>query len=338
MIKNLDIKEIKISLRKRIKLYLNMVQEIESYLTQNPEEWGRFQGEFNEKVDEIFRDIMDFEQNNLSKGDEEKVYKLKKIFIDKFRPIFNRGDYCKWTLDKPYGYAGDFKIIDDIYQNYPKTTGFDRLFDNYFQMSAMAVAVRNRKDDFKRFLADFINKRKKQNLRIMDLASGPCRDLKELLYIENFSCEHVIFDCYDSDPRAIKFGKKLLRKYNNVNFFKENAVRIAFKKDITSLIDKKYDCIFSTGLLDYFNEKIAVKLIRNLKKLLRPNGSLFIANIRDKYCNPSVFFLEWGGDWNLVYRDEEEFKKIFINAGFVKNEIKIKYEQQGIMQYVIASP
>ena len=62
-----------------------------------------------------------------------------------------------WSLRKPFGYAGDFKIIDDLYRNYPTTVGFDRLFDNYTQMSAIAVAVRNRKEDFKRMIINFIN-------------------------------------------------------------------------------------------------------------------------------------------------------------------------------------
>jgi len=327
--------KIEASLRVKIRFYQKRAQNIELYLSKNPKEWGRFQSEFNAAVNGIFRDIMHFEKTNLANGNEIKVYKLKKIFINKFRPIFNRGTYCKWTIRKPYGYAGDFKIIDDIYQNNPATLGYDRLFDNYFQMSSPAIAVRNRKEDFKRLLADFINEKKNKKLRIMDLGSGPCRDLKELLCANSGSFKKTIFDCYDNDKRALNFGKQILRKYKNVNFFQENAVRLALKKDITASMGKKYSCIFSAGLLDYFNEKIAIKLIRNLKKLLSPDGRMFVANMRDKYCSPSTFFLEWGGDWNLVYRGEEEFKKIFIDAGFKEDQIKIQYEQQGIMQYII---
>lgn len=63
---------------------------------------------------------------------------------------------------------------------------------------------------------------------------------------------------------------------------------------------------------------------------------MFIATVRDKYSNPSVYFMEWVADWNLVYRDEKEFKRIFITAGFIDDKVKIKYEQQGIIQYIIA--
>ena len=335
---NLTITETSIPLRKMIKLYIKKAKEIESYLLTNPSEWGKFQCEFNEDLNRVFRIIMDFEKSNLSDGNEEKVYKLKQMFIKRFRSMFSRGVCCDWSIRKPYGYAGDFKIIEDIYQNNPAISGFDRLFDNYFQMSAISVAVRNRKDDFKRMIINFIEKKAKESqpVTIMNLASGPCREIREIFAEERQLANKAIFDCYDSDERAIAYAKDLLSSYPNVNFFKQNATRIALKKDINLMINKKYDFIYSTGLFDYFSERIATSLVSNLRKLLKPQGTMAIANVRDKYSNPSVHFMEWAGDWNLVYRDDESFKKIFIDAGFKNDEIETQYEQQGIMLYIIA--
>lgn len=329
-----DAKEI--SLRMTVKLYLKRVREIELYLSKKPKEWGKFQVELNAEVNNVFRNIMNFEKINLANGQDDKVYKLKRLFVNRFREIFARGAYCDWSFRKPFGYAGDFKIIDDIYQNNPTTTGFERLFDNYFQMSAISVAVRNRKEDFKRLIIDFIRHRQGQKLRIMNLASGPCRELREILSLNNSLCKDIIFDCYDNEEKAIEYAKNLLRGYSNVNFIKQNAIRIALKKDITQMINEKYDLIYSTGLFDYFIDKVAIAVVRNLKKLLNPNGLLAISNVRDKYSNPSVHFMEWVGEWNLVYRDDDAFKKIFVDAGFKGKELEIQYEQQGIMQYIIA--
>ncbi len=331
-----EIGKTEISLRAKLKLYKKRASEIENYLLKRPQEWGKFQSEFNSEVNNIFRDIMDFEKINFSMGHEEKVYKLKRIFINRIRELFLKGVYNEWSLRKPFGYAGDFKIIDCIYQNNPTTTGFDRLFDNYFQMSAISVAVRNRKEDFKRLLNNFINDKKSHALRIMDLASGPCRELKEMLSSNHSLCDRSTFDCYDHDENSLKYAKELLADCKNVNFIKENAVRIAFRKEIRSIIDKKYDFIYSTGLFDYFSERVGIALVNNLKKLLKPNGILAIATVRDKYSNPSVHYMEWVGDWSLIYRDDREFKKIFLEAGFGENELRTEYEQQGIMQYIIA--
>jgi len=279
---------------------------------------------------------MNFEKINFSKGQEEKVYKLKKIFINKIRELFLKGAYHEWGFRKPFGYAGDFKIIDDIYQNNPTTDGFVRLFDNYCMMSAISVAVRNRKEDFKRLIKGFIDDKKGKQLRIMDLASGPCREINEILTLNPALCKNVIFDCYDHDDKAIEYAKGLLTGYHNINFIKENAMRIAFRKNISNLIDKKYDLIYSTGLFDYFNERVGISVIENLWKLLNSNGMLAISTMRDKYSNPSVHYMEWVADWNLVYRNEEEFGQLFINAGVNKDKLEVQYEQQGIIQYIIA--
>lgn len=204
-------------------------------------------------------------------------------------------------------------------------------------MSAIAVAVRNRKEDFKRLIINFIEKRKGRNLRIMSLASGSCRDIYELFLLYPDICKNVTFDCYDNDYRAIEFAKSLIKNNHNVRFFNENAVRIALKKDISAIISNKYDLIYCTGLFDYFSDKIALCLIQNLKKILKKEGALAISNVRDKYSNPSLHFMEWAGDWNLVYRDGEEFKTLFINGGFKETDFETYYEQQGIMQYIITN-
>jgi SAM-dependent methyltransferase len=326
----------RLSLRTLVKFYIKRAQEIESYLSSHPNEWGKFQSAFNMEVNKIFLNIMDFEKNNLLCGNEDKVYKLRKIFVGRIRKIFVRGEYITWSLNKPYGYAGDFKIIDDIYQNNPTTTGFSRLFDNYFQMSAISVAVRNRKEDFKRLILNFIKIRGNKKVRIMDLAAGPCRDIKEIFSFDNSIINRVVFDCYDNDERAIRYAQNLLAGYQNINFIKLNVARFALKKDPFSFIDKKYDLIYATGLFDYFSERLAVATVQNLHKLLLPQGILAISNVRDKYSNPSVYFMEWVGDWNLVYRDDEEFRNVFIKGGFRDDEIETQYEQQGIMQYIIA--
>lgn len=325
------------SLRTKIKLYLKRAKEIEDYLSKKPQEWGKFQSEFDSEVNVIFRDIMNFEKENFSIGQKEKVDKLKKIFVKRIREIFLKGAYNQWSLRKPFGYAGDFKIIDDIYQNNPLNTGFERLFDNYFMMSAISVAVRNRKEDFKRLVTNFVNKKQSRTVRIMNLGCGSSREVKEILSSDALLNKNVVFDCYDHEKRAIEYARGLLNGIPDVNFIQENALRIGVSKNVHSLIVHKYDLIYSTGLFDYLNYRISTRLVCSLKKLLNPEGILAVSDVRDKYSNPSVHYMEWVGDWNLIYRDDDEFRKVFIEAGFSKDELRSRYEQQGIMQYVIAS-
>jgi len=324
-----------ISLRNRVKFYKKRVQEVKYHLSKKPIEWGKFQNEFNVEIDAIFRNIMDFEKGNFDS--KNKTDKLKLLFINKFREFFVKGTYIEWSLRKPFGYPGDYRIIDDIYRNHPKTTGYDRLFDNYYQMLAISAAVRNRKEDFKRRIIDFANSKQGNPVRIMNLACGSARDIKEILSSENLLNSNLVFDCYDHDMRAIKYAKSLLGDCPNVHFFKQNALRMAATRNSESKINEKYDFIYSMGLFDYLNHKVSMRLVCNLKKLLKTEGVLAVSSVRDKHSNPSVHFMEWVGDWNLVYRSDNEFQKIFTDGGFSYDKLSIQYEQQGIMLYIFAT-
>jgi extracellular factor (EF) 3-hydroxypalmitic acid methyl ester biosynthesis protein len=321
----------------RIKIYRKLSQELQILLSKNADDVPKFQEIFNLTVDRVYQDIMEFEIENMEKF-ETNIYKLKKIFEKRYRRYFIYGDYIKWCLKKPFGYAGDFKIIDDIYQNQPHTSGFDRLWDNWVMQLAVSKAVRERKEDFKKLIFDFVKKNKGRNLRIMNLASGPAREIKELLEEDSAGLLlNIIFDCYDFDLRALDYAKQVLSNSSGkINFFQKNAVRLALKKNIADEIPFKYDLIYSTGLFDYFDERIAVRLVGNLKKLLRPYGIMLISNARDKYSNSSAVWMEWVGEWHLIYRTEEELKKIFLDAGFSPKNIQIVLQHSKVMQYCLA--
>lgn len=321
-------------LRQQIQYYRQKMSTVKKDLLINPGDWGKYQNEFNREVDFFFKKIFDYER--LHSKESARVEKLKNFFIKYFRKVFYQGDYSKWTIDKPLGYAGDYKIMEDIYLNSPKTAGYGRLFDNYFQMSAISIAVRNRKEDLKANIRSFVRDCNGRQIRIMNLACGASREIKELFDEDKKLLATVTFDCVDFENKALHYARNLLRDFSNVNFIRENVLRLAITKKVTNLFTNKYQFIYSLGLFDYLNRRTCVKLLKNLKELLYEEGILFIANVRDRYYNPSVFYMEWAGDWDLVYKDDKEFKSLFIEAGFSENKIKRLYEQQGVLQYIKA--
>ena len=271
-----------VDLRKSIKSYLNRAREIEQYLEIYPAEWGKFQSEFNFEVNKVFQRIMDFERECIAQNKPDRLEKLRKIFERSFKQYFLKGVYNNWSLRKPYGYSGDFKIIEDIYQNEPPTAGFERLFDNYFQMAAISVAVRNRKEDFKKLILKYVNQ-KTTSVQIMNLACGPCREVKEALTSWQLKNKRIEFDCYDHDTHALEYAKNVLKGHSNVNFIQLNAIKLSTIRKPEEMIKKKYDIIYSTGLFDYLNFKISLNLVKNLKSLLNEGGILAISDVRDKF-------------------------------------------------------
>ncbi len=321
----------------KVRYYLKLSQELQAHLSKYPDDWIKYQSEFIQTIDKIYQDILQFEKNNINEL-KSKVDKLKKRFEERYRTHFLYGDFIRWSFEKPFGYPGDFKIIDDIYQNQPRTTGFDRLWDNYFQQLDICKATRERKEDLKKIIVDFVKSKKNKNIRIMNLAFGPGREIKELLEADSDKkFLNIIFDCYDSETKAIDYAGELLNNNKNVNLFRKNAIRLALKKDVTKDIPWNYDLIYSAGLFDYLNEKVAIRLIGNLKKLLKEDGVMVIYNVRDRYSNPSVAWMEWVAEWYLVYRTEAEFKKIFLDGGLSSDNLKIIPQHSKVMQYCFAS-
>ena len=153
-------------------------------------------------------------------------------------------------------------------------------------------------------------------------------------------CHHIPvlnpFDCYDFSNQALDYAKNLLGKYNNVNFIKKNALRLALKKDINKEINENYDLIYSTGLYDYLDDDIATKLTSNLYKLLKDKGRILISNYRGKEFNPTAYLMEWSAEWYLVYRTENNFRNIFISSGFDRKAIRTIIQDCEVMQYVYA--
>ncbi|MDD5671623.1 MAG: hypothetical protein PHN49_08290, partial [Candidatus Omnitrophica bacterium] len=191
--------------------YENKIEKLKISITQEPNNWLAYQEEVDGIIDSVFNLCWEYERQHAD--DEVKLYKMKRLFNENFMHYFKLGRLGRMVIEKPFGYHGDFLIIDEIYSNKAETLGLERCMDNYFLRTAASIATRNRKEDFKAYLLEIVNKTKSE-VRIMDLASGPCRDIKEFLD----KCERgfmpVIIDCVDHDIHAINYGKNVLNGIN----------------------------------------------------------------------------------------------------------------------------
>lgn len=309
---------------------------LRNQVEQDKDNWVKYQARIHQIFDRMVKACLELESCILNKSELDPI---KEFFFGVYKDYIRAGKYNRWVIDRPYGYAGDFYILDQIYQNSIDSKGFERCVDNYFLNSAATVATRTRKEDFKKHLRKLIDESRLKNLRLMDLGCGPCRLEKELLEDASFkSGKQVIIDCVDHDERALDYAKSLLngsRSLADLNFVRVNAIKLALSKKAGRLIPHKYNIIFSLGFFDYFEDKIAARLICNLEEMLVPGGYLLISNYREADRNPSRIYMQWGIDWQLVYRSEDDFVKLFLNAGFDSEEIKIEHGYGGIMQYCI---
>lgn len=248
---------------------------------------------------------------------------LKGLFHDEFLAETIHG----YVYRKPLGYAGDFRLIDMIYTRHQSGHKLYKRWDRYFHYNMATGAVRNRKDFFKQQLLDKISGRKAP-LHLLNVASGPARDLYELY--RRIEPGMLVTTCVDIDADAIAFASELCNPYSEqINFYQKNILRFSSAE--------KYDVIWSAGLFDYFEDRLFVMALKRLLTMLRPGGEILIGNFSEH--NPSRGYMELFGEWFLIHRSGEKLISLSVQAGVQRELITVEQEPLGINLFLkIKSP
>lgn len=268
-----------------------------------------------------------FAKNGPDKEDYLVFYKLvdrvKAEEVEDFRrkiaSILNPDSLFGFSYTKPFGYSGDFFIIEKIYQYYVNPDERYRKWDEFLHSAGAVIAVRNRKtlaiDIFEQ-----LNK-KAMGLRqdVLILGSGPVTETFE--FFERNPDNSLIFEMLDLDKRAIAYAKTKNRKYlSAMTFHNANVIRFT--------PERKFDLIWSAGLFDYFKGKHFVYLIKRYYEFLKDDGEMIIGNFNVE--NPSRRSMEIMGDWFLYHRSAEELKHFALQAGIEESKIDVIQEPLGI--------
>ena len=111
---------------------------------------------------------------------------------------------------------------------------------------------------------------------------------------------------------------------------KLNFVNKAIKNVITrGLSDADFDVIYSAGLFDYFSDPVAQLGAKALFKHLKPGGKLVIGNFNQ--TTPNQFTMRLALDWSLIYRSEDDLKRLYANLG----ELNIEQEPEGVNLFCV---
>lgn len=251
---------------------------------------------------------------NLIKSKEINEAELKDI-LDRCTFLNNQHSIMGHIRQKPFGYAGDFSIIDRIYNKEVSNEFFK--WDSFSVNHLAAEAVRNRKDYFLEIMTEKMEGVKK--LHLLNVASGPARDLFELF--ETTNPKKLQANCVEYDRRAVEHAKRVCKNYlKNIQFINQNIFR--FDTEV------KFDVVWSAGLFDYFDNKTFVRTLQKLMGWTSPGGEVIVGNFSDD--NPSQSYMEIFGDWHLRHRSATELHQLALEAGAKPEQILIETEPLGI--------
>ncbi len=208
-----------------------------------------------------------------------------------------------FVYTQPHGYRGDFEIIDKIYQRHISSNPKYQKWDIWFQQSAAPQAIRNRKTYFKKLLNEKCKKHQ-NGLEVLNLASGPCRDILEF-FEKSATDKNVQFDCVEIDKKAINYASHFLDKHlTRVHFIAANIFKF--------FPSRKYPLIWSAGLFDYFDDKTFVRILQRFLPFVSKGGELVIGNFHPR--NSTKNYMEFGL-WYLHHRTKEQLIALAQAAG-----------------------
>lgn len=256
----------------------------------------------------------------------ELAEKLSKEEIEEIRgdlsPALNVNTLMGHGYVKPYGYAGDFMLIEKIYQYVVNPDPRYRNWDIFFHNQPAAKAVRNRKNYFIQTCKNLVAEKK--NARVLILGSGPATDVYEFLSASGR--KDIKFDLVDLDQNAIDYSMKKNEIFSDqITFNRVNALRYTPYR--------LYDLIWTAGLFDYFKDKHFSYLIRKYYNCLTEDGRLIIGNFSTK--NPSKNLMENIIEWVLNLRTESDLYRIAGDAGVDKEVMSIDKEPLGINLFLV---
>ncbi len=244
--------------------------------------------------------------------------KYLREFREVLNPILNINSLVGRCYIKPFGYPGDFYLIDHIYSHHVNGNKKYRNWDICFQNQAGSRAVRNRKDYFLNQCRNLAFKKHGEK-KVLILGSGPATDVNEFLNI--YTGNDIRFDLVDFDQNAIDYSSNKNKKFEKlISYYKVNVLRFEPYQ--------RYDLIWSAGLFDYFREKHFVYLVKKYINYMAEGGEFVIGNFSTE--NPSKNFMELVSDWYLNYRSREDLLRIAGEAGLLNGKVSIDAEALGV--------
>ncbi len=242
-----------------------------------------------------------------------------KDFREMMKPILNPNTIIGFSFTKPYGYNGDFFIIEKIYQHYVNPNKKYRKWDEFFHTFPAAIAVVNRKSLAREVLSQLNKNAHGKRQDVMILGSGPVTEVYE--YFQQITENHLYFDLLDLDKRSIEYAKQKHREnLKFLQFHNQNVIRFT--------PEKKYHLIWSAGLFDYFKDKHFVFMIKKYYEFVEDGGEMIIGNFNVN--NPSRKIMEVLGDWFLYHRSEDQLISFARRAGIPHEKIEVVSEPLGI--------
>lgn len=209
--------------------------------------------------------------------------------------------FASRCFKKPRGYAGDAVLIDYLYTrdcHLGEADEVSPLGERIFEFTRdipAGHAVRKRRDMMAKVIDEVCAHVERPH--ILSVACGHLREAKLSQAVLGGRAGRFV--ALDQDDLSLQLVEREVSGYGVTPVC--NSIKALFRGPVA---EEKFDLIYSTGLYDYLDDRIATKLTQRMFDMLNPNGRLVLANfIPDIVCSA---YMEALLDWKLIYRSAEQ--------------------------------
>lgn len=219
------------------------------------------------------------------------------------RELIHEDPMTRRAFEKPRGYAGDAGLLDYIY-GLRRLDGLSDLgldLHRFCSGRATIRSVRHRRD----VLAHQIDRaadRTGGDARILSLACGHLREGQYSAAASTGFVREIVG--LDSDEQSLSVAAEA----NGAAFTPKH---MSVRRLLTGREDLgEFDLVYSAGLYDYLEDRVARRLTRAMFDMLRSGGRLLVCNFLQS--TPDVGFMEAFMGWNLIYRDRAAIESLMM--------------------------
>lgn len=247
-------------------------------------------------------------------------------------PMLNVGWLQPRARHKPRGYAGDYEMFVRFWQHSCDEHPLGRLFDRYFQGQAAVEAVRSRTRQLAELIAVHAMSREGQRpLRLVSVGCGPAIEIElAARWLPEALRREVRVTLLDFDPDALDDARGRLAGVlaeEQVITLRDNLYRLPQRPRAAELMQGA-DFLYCSGLFDYLADDVARTMLSFLWRQLGKQGKLLIGNFAPH--NPTRAYMEWVGNWYLIYRTAGELAELASAADLPRDAFMVCAEPLGI--------
>jgi extracellular factor (EF) 3-hydroxypalmitic acid methyl ester biosynthesis protein len=232
----------------------------------------------------------------------------KKYFRENMAPFLRSSPFVASVIDKDRGYAGNYEIIKQLFENpYRGETLFAKLI-NRLTLDLDAVSAHQDRIHFLHETISQLYQKSEGPFSLYALGSGPGEEILRFVEKTPFSPEKPLLAALlDMDAFALIDFKDHIQyldlSHVELITLNRNLLNILAGRD-EDPIGTKFSLTYCAGMFDYFSQKVCKRIVEYMIEHTLPGGSLIVTNVH-KNCF-SRAFMDYGGEWELILRDEKE--------------------------------